>query len=219
MPSFAQIHYIMKKFLLLTLLGISTLGKTQQYLGITMDPATPTDADVITFYIEMQFPSMPCDGTSSASVMGTSIDGSSTHCMGMLSAICNDFDTLTFGPLAAGNYNLDLTLSAGYAPSCSPPLVPNDDILFPFTVTTTLGVKDFGRADKLEVFPNPARDYVNINWTGSLESPLQVNLVDQTGRLVATGSLNGKGISLQAEPGIYFIQLPEKGICKKVVIE
>src|SRR5688572_2917097 len=100
----------MRKILLLTLLGISSLGKSQEYVGITMDPATPNDGDVITFYVEMWFPNSSCEGSTGASLVGSTITGSSNYCMGMLSAICNNTDTLTFGPLAAGSYTMNLTL-------------------------------------------------------------------------------------------------------------
>jgi len=211
----------MRKTLLLALfLGAGFLGKTQQYVSITMDPPAPNDTDPITFYVEMMFPSSGCEGTTNATAMGSTITGSSNYCMGMLSAICMNTDTLSYGPMPAGNYTLNLTLSAGYGlPSCSPPFVPNDDTTFAFTVSTTLGTHDFANAQKLEVFPNPAKGFVNINWKGSLANPLKVNLVDGTGRLVATENLTGNALTLKAEPGVYFIQIPEKGICKKLIME
>lgn len=210
----------MKKALLFTFMGITSLASAQEYVSITMDPATPTDTDPITFYVEMMFPSSGCEGTTNATPSGSTINGSSNYCMGMLSAICMNTDTLTYGPMAPGAYTLNLTLSAGYGlPSCSPPFVPNDNISFPFTVSTTMGVKDFGNAQKLEVFPNPAKGFVNINWTGSLTAPLKVNLVDGTGRLVATENLTGNTLSFKAEPGIYFVQIPDKGVCKKLIME
>lgn len=212
----------MKKILLFIFLGCSIAGKSQHFTGVTMVPAAPTDVDSITFYVDIMFPNSACSGSATSFVSGNNIFATCYHCMGMLTSICNDTDTIKVGPQPAGAYHLYLTLDAGMGgPPCSPPFVPNDKDTVDFTVThaTTTGVMDFGNDQKLSVYPNPAKGFVNIAWKGSIANPLKVNLLDETGRVVATENLSGSGITFKAAPGVYFVQVPEKGVCRKLVME
>lgn len=75
------------------------------------------------------------------------------------------------------------------------------------------------------LFPNPARDYVNIQGCSSGTEWVQCHLYDCTGRLVATHSLlfiskpSVTHISLASlVPGVYLLSIPAFGTLRRVVV-
>ena len=127
----------MKK-LLLILFIIPIIGFTQiagNITSLSFSPQNPTTLDTLYFYADLSFPSSNCESLNqSHSWSGNQVVASSLHCLGMLTAICYDTDTFKLDPIPAGTYTFELALSAGYLPSCTPGIIPNDIEIIPFDV-------------------------------------------------------------------------------------
>lgn len=208
----------MKKLTLFFLLAFQFYGKSQVITSIDMVPAAPDDNDTITFYINMEFNSGSCAGSSSgASILGNTVYASGEHCMGMLTFICHDTDTVKIAPQPAGNYQFVYVLSAGMGgPPCSPPLVANDTDTLAFTITSTVGIKENIADDQLVVSPNPSSGWVLLEWKGDTRIT-RINVLDEMGRMVQSADMR-RSMQLDLKPGIYFVRLPEAGISRKLVV-
>src|SRR5687767_10214778 len=127
----------MNKRLLTPLLFVFAFSvKAQTITNIVLTPSSPDANDTLTFYVYCEFPYGSCDGTAFSSVAGTDIYAYGHHCMGALTVICNDIDTVVIPPQPAGNYNFYFTLDAGFGgPPCSPPFTPNDYDTLAFTIS------------------------------------------------------------------------------------
>ncbi len=96
--------------------------------GITISPATPTELDSITVFIDLSFAYSDCPlDHKYISVLGNDIQSSSHHCQGPLAAICDTRDTLTLAPLPIGTYKLthSSTSGSGTVP-CTPGFAVDD---------------------------------------------------------------------------------------------
>jgi hypothetical protein len=75
---------------------------------------------------------------------------------------------------------------------------------------TTSGIK-FEEKEKISVFPNPAKDELNINLADLSGKNVVAEIYDVSGRLVKTEPLNGKGIQQiniqMLDKGIYFLKV------------
>ncbi len=166
----------MKKAILILVLFISALGsKAQQIDSIVMIPAMPDANDPITFYIYLSFPQGSCADVATVFTSGNDIYGYGFHCMGNAMFICNDVDTVSSAPLAAGNYNFYFTLDAGYGPpgNCSAGFQPYDVDTVPFAVTTILDVP-VEQSPMITLFPNPASDHLKVIISGGTIAKMQV---------------------------------------------
>lgn len=159
-------------------------------MAMHTDPAFPTSADDIRILVEIQFPSSSCDADYSGhSMVGSTIDASAHHCMGMLTAICNTTDTFQLGQLPAGNYTFNVTLSSGFGgPGCSPGIAPDDMDQFQFSVSEAVGI-DAPRFEHLSVFPNPTSDFVVVE---NPRSPFRIISLD--GKQIMQGTVPIKGV-------------------------
>jgi len=88
------------------------------------------------------------------------------------------------------------------------------DGTYSYSQLRVLTFKDELENFKLELFPNPARDYVNISYKGSNYKNLQLKIMDNAGKIVFTKSIvEAEGKSLlelnitDLREGIYFLQL------------
>lgn len=114
-----------------------------------------------------------------------------------------------------GVYDVQLTISDG---NCSST----------FTQTLYMGVSGVNNADGafgLQVFPNPASDQLNLEFSKMLSGPLSIDLTDVNGRLVSSSNfgqpaqkllLNTSGLTA----GIYNLRVTGKegSVVRKVVI-
>ncbi|MFK8057217.1 MAG: S8 family serine peptidase [Saprospiraceae bacterium] len=76
-------------------------------------------------------------------------------------------------------------------------------------VQASLSTGDLDGSSKLDVYPNPASDYFELN--GTVPNLLDVSLIDATGRMLQLWSGGQKRYNLQAVPkGAYLLQLVNK---------
>ncbi|HLP10699.1 MAG TPA: T9SS type A sorting domain-containing protein [Flavobacteriales bacterium] len=208
----------MVKKLLFLALFIPQLSNAQSISSIVLSPPAPNANDTLKFYVYLDFPYMGCAGTAYGSITGNDINASALHCMGMLTAICSDVDTIIIPPQPAGNYHFYFTLSSGYGgPPCSPGIVPDDSDTLDFSITTVMGMHEVSKNNSLEVFPNPS----NGNLTIQTSLPLSVNekyvVRNELGQTITQGSFNGK-TSLELPGGMYIVSVPSLGLQQRLVV-
>jgi hypothetical protein len=200
---------VMKKLYALALLFFTIGAGAQQIDSIVMVPAAPTSTDVITVYTYLSFPQGSCADIGTVYVMGNTVYGYGFHCMGNTMSICNDVDTVTFGPLAAGSYSYISTLDAGYGPpgNCSPGFLPYDRDTVPFTVTLPTDVPEV-QAPAVSVYPNPASECVSVSLAGGIL--LKAELMNWGGEIIAVAQPHADTYEIEvgALPvGMYFCRV------------
>lgn len=197
----------MKKILLTLAVLISAFAaKAQQIDSIVMVPAAPTTLDVITVYTYLSFPQGNCADVGTVFVSGNTVYGYGFHCMGNAMFICNDVDTVTFGPLPAGSYTYISTLDAGFGPpgNCSPGFLPYDRDTVPFTVTLSTDIPETQQAT-FSVYPNPASNVMNVNMAGSVLAKVELlNVLGETVAEVKTQTQQHQFSLEGLAPGVYF---------------
>lgn len=115
----------------------------------------------------------------------------------------------------AGNYTM--TLTAFDADGCSS-ISTQQIVVLPAMVTSlrepSLGVVGEG----LTLFPNPAKDQIQLIWESKTGQAVEIRLLDNQGRILKTWSKESLApetqISLDLSeqiPGLYFIQVLQKG--------
>jgi len=148
----------MKNLLSIFLFFISMESFSQgQIISITIDPPSPTTADSVTVYVDLQFSSGSCfPDSQSHSTNGNNTSATSHHCLGMLTVICPYTDTFELGYLQAGVHQFDFILTSGGAPSpCTPGIVPDDQDSLTFTVSSGVGISESHLDNQVQIFPNP----------------------------------------------------------------
>lgn len=91
-------------------------------------------------------------------------------------------------------------------------------------VSTPVGINEHTLASKLSVYPNPAKDVVNIEMNGVDMMNAKVILMDISGRLLQEITFDGRRTTLpiaDMKPGIYLLQLQTAygSVTKKLIIE
>lgn len=202
-----------KLLCVMSLLLISSLSVNAQYiLSLSVSPANPTTNDTITIYAECAYPSASCDEhTQIHYINGTTILASTIHCVGPMTVICYDTDTFSIGSLPAGTYNFILQVDAGFGPSpCTPGIVAGPSDTLTFVVDLAIGIEDSPSDDLSIIYPNPAKDFIEISFT---ESEALIEISSITGQLIQSSvqKNNGNGgqkydVSELAS-GTYFISI------------
>jgi hypothetical protein len=199
-----------KLYLFLSLLIAGFSLHAQQVDSISIAPAAPTTADTVKIYIYLSFPNGSCEDVAMATTSGTDIYGYAFHCMGNLSMICYDVDTLVFPPMSAGNYTFYFTLDAGYGPpgNCTPGFQPYDYDTAYFSVSTISGIDPVAQPAGVTVFPNPASDRLTVSNPGNVAAML--HLVNLTGELVLAERIGGNLHEINiagVAPGTYLYKI------------
>lgn len=200
----------MKKIILFVFtLAISLSLSAQQIDSLVISPLNPTTSDVVTLYIYGTYGNSGCIGTATANVSGNMITGSAYHCMGLLTTICNDIDTVVLGTLAAGGYMIDISLSAGFGtfPNCSPPIVPNDNAQLQIQITSPTGIPSL----ELPIFslsPNPSAGELVLRNERFVQGD-ELLLYSTDGRLAKRYALQDARteLTLDLASGMYFAVL------------
>jgi len=97
----------MKKLIPLILAAISGTSLAQTINSLSISPSNPTSADPITLIADLQFAWGSCDQhTLNISTIGNTIDIYDRHCLGNLTMICDNTDSISLPPLANGTYKL-----------------------------------------------------------------------------------------------------------------
>jgi hypothetical protein len=188
------------------------IAQAQEILSIEVVPAEPTVTDTINIIITTVFPSGGCDGTIEYGLFENNFYASSLHCLGFLTVICIDIDTLIINPLPEGQYNFTYVLSAGYGPpgECTPGIVPDDNETISFYVSPPLNVTEFD-VFKFSAFPNPAIDFCTLQFETLGSGQNTLNVYDAYGRSILTQPIfNTSTIQINTSAlakGLYFLQL------------
>lgn len=181
--------------------------RAQSITGFTVDPANPTINDTVKIYIQCTFPSGGCDGVATYSGMsGNRIQASALHCMGTLTVICNDYDTVVIPPLQAGQYSFVFTLSAGHGFNCSPGIVPDDVDSIHFTVSDMSGIEKPVK-QLFQILPNPSGGNFTVKQKTSQNCSLKIYTYE--GRLIYKKELSDQinEINSGLAHGVYRIVL------------
>jgi hypothetical protein len=100
----------MKKVRLVFLFLLTSLvSPAQNIVSLGTLPANPTATDTIKMVSHLQFSSGGCDLQSATCMInGNAVNVMVKHCTGLLTFICDAFDTVTIGVLPTGTYQLQL---------------------------------------------------------------------------------------------------------------
>jgi hypothetical protein len=207
----------MKNFTLLFLsfLFYIQIAQSQEILSIEIIPAEPTTVDTIKIIITNVFPSGGCDGTVEYNQFENSILASSLHCLGFLTVICYDVDTIVLNPLPQGQYNFVYTLSSGFGPpgECTPGIVPDDFETISFYVSPPLNINELD-ALNFSAFPNPVKNNCTVMFESIPTGKNTLNVFDAFGKtILELPVLNSNSIQFNTSalaPGLYFVQISDE---------
>jgi Secretion system C-terminal sorting domain len=208
------------KYLYLSLLLLLTITSVsaQWISSITITPPQPTTADTITILIENTFPSGGCEGTTTLTgINGSNIIAQGMHCIGMLTVICTDYDTLIIPPqyLAIGTYIFDYTLVTGSGFPCTFGSLPSVDTIVVLQVSPATAVNEISDQATFSIFPNPSAGTFTIRQDDRHST---VKIYSMDGRVLQNFSLNGTEtlVNCSLNPGIYFLSQETNGIIKRI---
>ena len=202
----------MKKLpsLLVIALFLSLNSISQTIVSISMTPANPNSNDSIQIIVEEMFPSGGCEGTAYHSVNGNVINADALHCLGQLTVICTDYDTINLAPLNAGLYLFVFTLSTGQGIPCSPGIVPDDVDTLIFTVDNGTGIINTKYDIPFSIISNPGTDkFIIRNNTG--ETGL-LRIFSSEGKPVHSQAFINSELTLEnpLSPGFYIVVAESK---------
>jgi hypothetical protein len=207
---------------LLVLIDIST---AQQILSMTVVPANPTTSDTIKIIIQNQFPSGGCAGSAYPPMQnGNTFATTALHCLGMLTVICTDYDTVILPPQPAGQYTFIFGLDAGQGPSpCTPGIVTYDTDSVQFTVTPVTGIENLNGFNHVAVFPNPSMGTFLIKYDSELFKNGTVKIFSAEGKPSQSFQLNETEAEITSHlpSGVYMLLIEgrkEKYFAKLVIV-
>lgn len=148
--------------------------------------------------------------------------------------VCYEFSPLNAAPLLSNTFNIPISNPNNYTlnieiyrteilTTCDyTDLTDTTTLQFttPITETVYLGVDDFEvLARQINVFPNPVKDFLNINISGSLAIK-NMELYNILGREIKTYSNSFESIDvIGLSNGVYFLKFDtNKGIVQKRII-
>jgi hypothetical protein len=213
-----QITYPMKKCMSITLLLILafSVSRAQWINTLIVKPANPTTADNIQVIVDAMFPSAGCSDwyIAGQSQLGSDFHFDVVNCIGMLSVICYNYDTIDMGNLAAGSYAVMVRLNAGSGSApCSPSYQWRSDTVY-FSVSPWTGIHELQKDNGLHVYPNPAlagRCTISLSDDICNDQQLGILISDMNGRTVKCSSVpagsNELLINGDLQPGIYMIRI------------
>jgi hypothetical protein len=174
-------------------------------------PLNPTTGDSVKVIIECVFTSGGCDGSANLiGIAGNQIYADALHCLGMLTVICTDYDTIVLPPMAAGNYTFNFSLSSGQGIPCTPGIVTDDVDSVSFTVTDATGISILSKDNYFQVIPNPSTGKFTIKHN-TIENSL-VKIYSLEGTLIKSMQLNNQETEIESylPSGVYLIVSEEK---------
>ena len=195
--------------------------------SINLIPANPTENDTVKIYIDISFPSGPCnDKYVNSMINGNELSAYAIHCLGPLTFICNETDTIIFNPLPPGNYKFYFHVDAGFGQTpCTPGIVPGPTDSISFTVSPGVGVEDLFDDNKIKLYPNPANHKINLSLNNSQPSntTYKIKITNLYGKLTWENYIYDlENINIPFLPdGMYMLQLLENNniiINKKLII-
>ncbi|TVR37333.1 MAG: T9SS C-terminal target domain-containing protein [Cryomorphaceae bacterium] len=177
---------ILTLFVASILLSTAAYGQGTGIQSIYIIPTNPSEGDSVYLVVEAVLPHSGCS-VSSFSVEIDPNDGSITvmanYWIGMLTAECPTTDTLALGVFEAGSY--ELNFYGGY--------VDGDFVGTVGTASTSFVVGDPTGINSSEwmftevnLFPNPARELLNVSMRIDNPTELNFEIYDVSGKLIAT---------------------------------
>lgn len=164
-------------------------SKAQNISSFTVIPSQPTTADSVRVIIRCDFTSGGCVGEAMlAGINGNVIVATASHCVGMLTVICTDYDTVIIPPLGAGNYSFEFTLITGDGFPCVPGTFPLDFDSTSFTVSNATEINEINAGYLIQLLPNPSNGKFIIRQKEKNLSLIKIYSLD--GRLLKAFQLN-----------------------------
>jgi hypothetical protein len=210
--------------LLLCLCSTITFAQSGTIINFVVSPASPTTADYVKVYANLEFSSGGCAvSNQNHSTVGNITDASSLHCLGMLAFICSATDTFNLGYLAAGPNAFRFALNVGNAPEpCTPGIVPSDTGSVYFNVANATGINYWDIENAITIFPNPVADELKIE--SAKYKLVSIKVFDLLGKeLIACSPGNNQSAVnvYQLPAGIYFVRIEDdkKNVVNRKVIK
>ncbi|HKR04476.1 MAG TPA: T9SS type A sorting domain-containing protein [Bacteroidia bacterium] len=177
-----------KKYFLFIIIMISAMlnSPAQTITSFTVVPPNPTSADTVKIYVQCDFPNSNCNGATYLNgINGSVIDAGGLHCMGSLTALCTDIDTVILPPLSPGQYTLNFLLVTGVTAGCIPNIVPIVMDSAHFTVSGATGIYDLNPDNKeLQITPNPSDGKFTVRQIKGEKSEMKIFSAE--GRLMSS---------------------------------
>lgn len=190
----------MKKNLLFALLFTPLFGWSQFIEEIYIVPENPGNTDEVWVVSRNFHPYSPCDlDTAIVSTSGSLIDVEARHNSGILTTTCTSLDSVFLGVFQDGAYQVVFTIYDNSG------LIPFDSEIINFQIGDPSDISE-KRFRPFQVFPNPGRDFVQIN---GIVSPIDFRIISVKNNTV---KLHQKLISdtqvdiSQLSSGIYIIE-------------
>lgn len=197
---------------LLLIFMISTDIYAQGVNQITIIPANPTATDTIYVISDLTYFGNCTFGLvhHSAYLAGSNILIIPTYCGYFDTTLCNSVDTFRVGPYPAGNYAITIDYHQGSI--C--PVSGFDATIFQadttLLITTVTGLNFNSDKTGLDIFPNPASEYVTIRMDQQLVNR-RIKIKDLLNRVLMEVKLENEDtkIDLTAlkRKGIYLIEV------------
>ncbi len=205
----------MKKFTLFFALVLSNIIASAQFniLSVTTYPVQPNDADTTYLIVSLAFPSGDCE-LDHIQVGSPDPEVFLYHCLGMLTVICYQTDTVNLGILPAGPYQIPIHVLSGN--QAGPGVCAN---FIETEVSTHLLTVDL--ANKINELKNdqPLIHYNPLSHSFMLKNislSADMSVFDSVGRLVFSGQILNGSVTLASalSKGVYFysITTPEQKI-------
>jgi hypothetical protein len=124
--------------------------------------------------------------------------------------------------ITIGNFNSDANTNSFYAGTNNPiPSNPEYSYYYIDDITlidqTTVGVNELGNGSSVSVYPNPANDVINFQFSNAIEKR-KIELYDAIGNLVLEKDASSNSLSLTTENlsnGIYFYSVKHNNVVLK----
>ena len=181
----------------------------QGITNISISPLNPSESDTIILSVYQTFTSSGCPLHSKAiSMNNNKITSSSLHCIGMLSALCDEVDTFHLTPLSPGLYSYIHSMNSGFGmPNCTPGVAPDDVDSISFEVISISSYKESLNNSLKSIYPNPSKGSFNLVWNNL--GPVELFIYDLNGKLIHTQHIKfgENNINIIFSSGIYFAKL------------
>jgi hypothetical protein len=189
--------------------------QAQTINSLTVVPANPLPTDTIYVYADCIFPYTGCsDKTQYISANGNTFSAWAMHCMGMLTALCNETDTFKINPLPTGTYTFIFQVDAGQGQTpCTPGIVPGPVDSVIFHVGTSTGIQQHANGiPALQLLNGPKQGCFICRMPETAHLPVTLFINNSLGqRILSTViSSNNQEVDLSAlDAGIYVITSDE----------
>ncbi|UKN02245.1 T9SS type A sorting domain-containing protein [Paracrocinitomix mangrovi] len=212
--------------LIISLLTLTIKANGQQILSVSYSPEFPGLNDTIAVVYKLQFPDTACNQDSISTTelfQGQYWIESFTCCTTLGLGIIGELtDSVHIFPDFSSPGYLEVYFMSGFKTTTACPSFPyvnGDTIPYPayieylqIPIGFAAGEIDFEKSEyDLKVFPNPFTDFTEINLEG-IQLPVQLELFDQTGRLVRSEMIQNTNHLLKRgslTAGVYYYTIGE----------